>query len=78
MKDIINKEKTLAFEHLKEVGWYKVKILPNHIHYAKFKGNSEGGIVKDPSCIGYDCWIASGCMNSGKVLRSDYTRGLRS
>ena len=68
MKDIINKEETLAFEHLKEVGWYKVKILPNHIHYAKFKGNTEGGIVKDPSCIGYDCWITSGCMNSGKIL----------
>lgn len=68
MKDIINKEETLAFEHLKEVGWYKVKILPNHIHYAKFKGNTEGGIVKDPSCIGYDCWITSGCMNSGVVL----------
>jgi hypothetical protein len=43
MKDIINKEETLAFEHLKEVGWYKVKILPNHIHYAKFKGNT--GVV---------------------------------
>ena len=68
MKDITNKEKTLAFEHLKEVGWYKVKILPNHIHYAKFKGNTEGGIVKDPNCIGYDCWVSGGCVVKGMVL----------
>lgn len=68
MKDIVNKEKTLAFEHLKEVGWYKVKILPNHIHYAKFKGNTEGGIVKDPNYIGYDCWVNEGCVVKGMVL----------
>lgn len=68
MKDITNKEKTLAFEHLKEVGWYKVKILPNHIHYAKFKGNTEGGIVKDPNYIGYDCWVSGGCVVKGMVL----------
>lgn len=67
MKDIINKEKTLAFEHLKEVGWYKVKILPNHIYYNKFKGNTEGGIVKDPNYIGYDCWVSEGC-----VIRDSY------
>ena len=68
MKDIINKEKTLAFEHLKEVGWYKVKILPNHIYYNKFKGNTEGGIVKDPNYIGYDCWVSEGCVVKGMVL----------
>lgn len=68
MKDIINKEKTLAFEHLKEVGYYKVKILPNHIYYNKFKGSSEGGIVKDPNYIGYDCWVSEGCVVKGRVL----------
>ena len=68
MKDIVNKEKTLAFEHLKEVGWYKVKILPNHIYYNKFKGNTEGGIVKDPNYIGYDCWVSDGCVVKGMVL----------
>lgn len=68
MKDIINKERTLAFEHLKEVGYYKVKILPNHIYYNKFKGNTEGGIVKDPNYIGYDCWVSGGCVVKGRVL----------
>lgn len=68
MKDIINKEETLAFEHLKEVGWYKVKILPNHTYYNKFKENTEGGIVKDPNYIGYDCWVSGGCVVKGMVL----------
>lgn len=68
MRDIINEEETLAFEHLKEVGWYKVKILPNHIYYNKFKGNTEGGIVKDPNYIGYDCWVSEGCVVKGMVL----------
>lgn len=67
MEDIINKEETLAFEQLKEVGWYRVKILPNHIHYTKFKGE-VGGIVKDPNSIGYDCWISMGCVVKGMVL----------
>lgn len=65
---ITNKEKTLEFTYMPEVKQYRMKALPKHPYYAKFKGNTEGGIVKDPNCIGYDCWVSGGCVVKGMVL----------
>lgn len=65
---IINKEETLEFTYITEVKQYRIKALPKHPYYAKFNGNTEGGIIKDPNYIGYDCWVSGGCVVKGMVL----------
>lgn len=67
MKDIINKEETLAFKYIPEVELYRLKILPKHPHYIRFK-DKTGSLVRDPSCIGYDCWVSGECIVRGKIL----------
>lgn len=67
MEDIINKEETLAFKYISEVELYRLKILPKHPHYIRFK-DKTGSLVRDPSCIGYDCWVSGECIVRGKVL----------
>lgn len=65
---ITNKEETLEFTYITEVKQYRIKALPKHPYYAKFNGNTEGGIIKDPNYIGYDCWVSGGCVVKGMVL----------
>lgn len=67
MKDIINKEETLSFKYISEVELYRLKILPKHPHYIRFK-DKTGSLVRDPSCIGYDCWVSGECIVRGEVL----------
>lgn len=67
MEDIINKEETLAFKYISEVELYRLKILPKHPHYIRFK-DKTGSLVRDPICIGYDCWVSGECIVRGKVL----------
>lgn len=64
---ITNKEETLEFTYMPEVKQYRIKALPKHPHYDKFKGKG-GCSVADPNCIGYDCWVSGGCVVKGKIL----------